>query len=443
MRRAVHSSRMRRKSRYEKDKWQDICFGRARGGKRLWAGWTVSKAKYESFGTSPRLGVSYYAVGIIAACVDLFVIVLSNLIVDYLYQLSFYKEGGNLSSTIGIGVASAVLFIMLGYIFKLYKLTCLLEPSKYTFKVVFAWFMSILMITAMFFLLRAGTSFSRGSTAAFAAIAVAPLVFFRLIAARELRSLISQGAISGRRAVVIGDDFELEPLDARSLLINFGLDEVARVSLGGNPRLRGLTATELMKLDNAIAVARRQNAEELVIAFDWSQAELIERIEGRLRMSPLPVQLLPDRVVRSVLGQRNILTIGAIPSVELQRAPLTRPERLAKRACDVVLATIALIVLAPLILLSALVIKLDSAGPIIFRQRRNRLRRPSVLHLQIQNNVGDGGRTSNRSKSATRSARHQSGPRIEAIEHRRTPTAHQCIERRHVAGWPKATRHCA
>ena len=197
------------------------------------------QSQVQEFRTSPRLGVSYYAVGIIAACVDLFVIVLSNLIVDYLYQLSFYKEGGNLSSTIGIGVASAVLFIMLGYIFKLYKLTCLLEPSKYTFKVVFAWFMSILMITAMFFLLRAGTSFSRGSTAAFAAIAVAPLVFFRLIAARELRSLISQGAISGRRAVVIGDDFELEPLDARSLLINFGLDEVARVSLGGNPKVAG------------------------------------------------------------------------------------------------------------------------------------------------------------------------------------------------------------
>ena len=107
-----------------------------------------------------------------------------------------------------------------------------------------------------------------------------------------------------------------------------------------------------------------------MIALDWSQTELIERIEGRLRISPLPVQLLPDRVVRSVLGHRNILTIGAIPSVELQRAPLTRPERLAKRVCDVAIATIALVVLAPLMLLTVLAVKLDSAGPIIFRQRR-------------------------------------------------------------------------
>jgi exopolysaccharide biosynthesis polyprenyl glycosylphosphotransferase len=62
--------------------------------------------------------------------------------------------------------------------------------------------------------------------------------------------------------------------------------------------------------------------------------------------------------------------LGPLPSVELQRAPLTRPERLAKRACDIALALIALILLAPLMLLTALAIKLDSAGPVIFRQRR-------------------------------------------------------------------------
>jgi undecaprenyl-phosphate galactose phosphotransferase/putative colanic acid biosynthesis UDP-glucose lipid carrier transferase len=259
---------------------------------------------------------------------------------------------------------------MLGYIVSLYKLTCLLEPAKYFYKVLFAWIVSILLVTAILFLLRAGTAFSRGSITVFATFAIMPLVFSRLIAARALRFLIAKGAISGRRAVIIGDKFELEPLDASSLLISFGLKEVARISLGSGPKLDALSNEDLMKLDYAIAVARQQNAEELVIAFDWGQTELIDRIEGRLRKSPLPVQLLPDRVVRSVLGQRNILTVGPIPSVELQRAPLTRPERLVKRACDMLLATIAVIVLAPLMLATALAIKLDGAGPIVFRQRR-------------------------------------------------------------------------
>ena len=43
------------------------------------------------------------------------------------------------------------------------------------------------------------------------------------------------------------------------------------------------------------------------------------------------------------------------------------------RACDVAIATAALVILSPLMLLAALAIKLDSAGPAIFRQRRTGL----------------------------------------------------------------------
>jgi undecaprenyl-phosphate galactose phosphotransferase/putative colanic acid biosynthesis UDP-glucose lipid carrier transferase len=58
-------------------------------------------------------------------------------------------------------------------------------------------------------------------------------------------------------------------------------------------------------------------------------------------------------------------------SIELQRGPLTRLEQFSKRCVDVAGAAIALIVLSPLMLLSAVAIKLDSVGPVLFRQRRN------------------------------------------------------------------------
>ena len=196
------------------------------------------------------------------------------------------------------------------------------------------------------------------------------MIFFRLLGARALQSLIARGAISGRRAVVIGEEFELARLSPSSLLTDFGLTELVRVSFRDGPELDVLSNEGLTKLDNAMVVARQQNAEELVIAFNWSRTELIQTIEGRLRTSPLPVRLLPDRVVQSVFGRGTFSTNGQIPSIELQRAPLTRPERLAKRACDIGLASIALVLLAPLMILTALAIKLDSAGAVIFRQRR-------------------------------------------------------------------------
>jgi undecaprenyl-phosphate galactose phosphotransferase/putative colanic acid biosynthesis UDP-glucose lipid carrier transferase len=57
-------------------------------------------------------------------------------------------------------------------------------------------------------------------------------------------------------------------------------------------------------------------------------------------------------------------------TVELQRPPLTSGELALKRVCDLVLATVLLLALAPLFLVVGLLIKLDSAGPVIFSQRR-------------------------------------------------------------------------
>jgi exopolysaccharide biosynthesis polyprenyl glycosylphosphotransferase len=57
-------------------------------------------------------------------------------------------------------------------------------------------------------------------------------------------------------------------------------------------------------------------------------------------------------------------------SIEIQRAPMRVTELIVKRAFDLMFGVIALLCFSPLIGLAALAIKLDDAGPIIFRQRR-------------------------------------------------------------------------
>jgi exopolysaccharide biosynthesis polyprenyl glycosylphosphotransferase len=57
--------------------------------------------------------------------------------------------------------------------------------------------------------------------------------------------------------------------------------------------------------------------------------------------------------------------------VEMQGTPLTRIESGAKRLMDIVVASVSLIALLPLLILTAIAIKLDSRGPVIFRQRRH------------------------------------------------------------------------
>ena len=74
--------------------------------------------------------------------------------------------------------------------------------------------------------------------------------------------------------------------------------------------------------------------------------------------------------MRSVFGRKNLPSIGLVPSVGMNRAPLTRIESVVKRASDIALAVTALVLLSPLMLMTALAIRLDGGGPVMVRRRR-------------------------------------------------------------------------
>jgi undecaprenyl-phosphate galactose phosphotransferase/putative colanic acid biosynthesis UDP-glucose lipid carrier transferase len=147
------------------------------------------------------------------------------------------------------------------------------------------------------------------------------------------------------------------------------LEEACRVPIAAN---KGASSNEVLAdLDRALDEAREHSAEEFAVALAWSSKELLETVRERLRASPLPVRLLPDHTIRSVLGRRALSTGKPVPTVELQRARLTPFEWAIKRTLDIVFASTAILLLWPLFLIAAVAIKLDSEGPIIFRQRRN------------------------------------------------------------------------
>jgi exopolysaccharide biosynthesis polyprenyl glycosylphosphotransferase len=73
-------------------------------------------------------------------------------------------------------------------------------------------------------------------------------------------------------------------------------------------------------------------------------------------------------------------TIGGVMTLSVNVLQLTRFQAAAKRACDVLVAGLGLLLLAPLLLAVALAVKLSSRGPVVFRQERIGLRgRPFTL----------------------------------------------------------------
>ncbi len=102
-----------------------------------------------------------------------------------------------------------------------------------------------------------------------------------------------------------------------------------------------------------------------------SQPRIVDLLE-QLQGTTASLFFVPDVFGISII-QGRLQDMNGIPVVGICETPFTGTNELAKRVSDVVLATMILIVIAPLMLFIALGVKLSSPGPVIFRQRRNGL----------------------------------------------------------------------
>jgi putative colanic acid biosynthesis UDP-glucose lipid carrier transferase len=85
--------------------------------------------------------------------------------------------------------------------------------------------------------------------------------------------------------------------------------------------------------------------------------------------STVTVRWIPD-VLDALLLQGQISTLDGLPMIGLVESPYAGVRGVIKRASDVVVATAALLVSSPIMLIIGIAIRLGSPGPVLFRQRR-------------------------------------------------------------------------
>jgi exopolysaccharide biosynthesis polyprenyl glycosylphosphotransferase len=125
----------------------------------------------------------------------------------------------------------------------------------------------------------------------------------------------------------------------------------------------------LGRLDQIGPVLKREQISEVIITLPWSEhlrildlVRTCERLGVRARVVPDLFQLSLNRV--------DLDDLGGIPVIGIKEATIPRWGRVAKRAVDLALTTLGL---APTLFAGALIalaIKLDSPGPVLFRQMR-------------------------------------------------------------------------
>jgi undecaprenyl-phosphate galactose phosphotransferase/putative colanic acid biosynthesis UDP-glucose lipid carrier transferase len=122
-------------------------------------------------------------------------------------------------------------------------------------------------------------------------------------------------------------------------------------------------------LASIMQLGKSRRTGEIYVAASDIPADRLDGILRSLSLLPRPVLVLPDSSTASLLRHR-VTAVGEAVAVEVQKEPLNAAQRTIKRALDIGLASAALVVLGPFLALVAVAVKLDSPGPVIFRQLR-------------------------------------------------------------------------
>jgi undecaprenyl-phosphate galactose phosphotransferase/putative colanic acid biosynthesis UDP-glucose lipid carrier transferase len=347
------------------------------------AGSRVDRATFDAGGVStastrrrlsspriPRLQIPCAAIGAIFAAADAAAIVLASLVGAGGYQLLISGAPWNLNLHLGAGVTAALLYLMIGKSFGFYEVADIFSLRRAGSRILWQWLLTSLLLALLAFLFRIGAEFSRGAIICFAALGLASLLTAQRLIKPALTWAVGQGRVQGRRVVLVGLRDELASVSRDDLLRRFGLTEVERIAFPNTASPLAANKSITATLDHAMDVARNSGAAEIVLALSWNDTRGIELVRDKLSAAPLPVQLLPDRRVRYLI-EKPAFSVNRSLAIEIQRTPLSKLEQFAKRALDIVGASVALLMLSPLMLMTALMIKLDSAGPVLFRQRRS------------------------------------------------------------------------
>ena len=231
-----------------------------------------------------------------------------------------------------------------------------------------------LLITGWAFLFRGGFAFrefsySRGIFVLDFALALAALLAFHL-ALRFAQARVRRTGINLIPTLIVGTNAEAEQtvreLNERR---DLGYRVIGVVRTTGEA-IPDIGAPVAGSFDDLASLIRDLEIQEVIITDTTISSDRLfeammqvgrrQRVE--FRFAPSLFDLLPQKT--------SVEQIGVLPMVRLFREPLSDLERFVKRASDMLLSLVAIVLLAPVWLIVSLLVKRGSPGPVMFRQER-------------------------------------------------------------------------
>jgi len=201
-------------------------------------------------------------------------------------------------------------------------------------------------------------------------LAVVILGMSRLIKVTLQRRMRRQG-IGTRRVLMVGAG-EVGRTVIRAMVANpeSGFEIIG--FLDDNPikgetdigRFKALGSTE--KLAD---ILENEEIDEVIITLPWQYHRKIVSLMAQCERENVRARIVPD-LFQMTLNRMHIEEVAGVPMIGIREIGISGLNQLVKRTIDVIFSATALIIGAPLIALIALMIKMESPGPVLFRQER-------------------------------------------------------------------------
>jgi exopolysaccharide biosynthesis polyprenyl glycosylphosphotransferase len=121
--------------------------------------------------------------------------------------------------------------------------------------------------------------------------------------------------------------------------------------------------------DNLGRLLEAEAVDEVIVTLPWMYHRKIMSIVHECERQQVSARIVPDLFQMS-LSQVDVDDLGGVPLIGVRKVGFGRGALLVRRGMDIVGAVVGLVLGAPFLALIALAIRLDSPGPIIFRQMR-------------------------------------------------------------------------
>ena len=289
-----------------------------------------------------------------------------------LVHLAYVVPQVGYSLAYGIAIpAMAGLAILSFQALRINNVTAFRAPIYQGFRITGGWSLVVLGALAVIFFVKLDATFSRVWMLGWYVLGLGVLLVERGVLSLVTAHMTRTGRLDRRTVVVGGGPAGAELLDELSRQSDTDLRIIGVFDDRNDTRSPDVVSgyPKLGNIDDLVALARHTRIDLIIFTLPITAEQRLLAMLRKLWVLPIDIRLAAHSN-KLKFRPRSYSYIGSVPVLDVFDKPIADWDVVLKTIFDRVVGTLALIALSPLLLATAIAVKLDSRGPVFFKQKR-------------------------------------------------------------------------